>query len=129
VISVTPAWQDRAVDKISAAILDATEPLISALPDRASKTAREDAIRLGVLIWNALVLQQLGDPQPFREALARFRSLPEPQSTVMATLVAKVVERKVERHADDVRLVRDWKLTEHENGDATLWAEAASSRP
>jgi len=117
------------VDKISAAILDAAEPLISALPDHASKTAREDAIRLGVLIWNALVLQQLGDARPFREALARFRDLPEPQSTVMATLVAKVVERKVERHADDVRLVRDWKLTEHENGDATLWAEAASSRP
>ena len=47
----------------------------------------------------------------------------------MATLVAKVVERKVERHADDVRLVRDWKLTQQVNGDATLWAEAASSRP
>jgi hypothetical protein len=47
----------------------------------------------------------------------------------MAALVAKVVERKVERHADDVRLVRDWKLTLNENGDATLWAEATMSRP
>ncbi|WP_242352810.1 MULTISPECIES: hypothetical protein [Anaeromyxobacter] len=115
--------------KISAAILDTAEPFITALPDHASAVAREDAIRLGVLIWNALVCQRLGDPEPFREALARFRALPEPQCTVMATLVAQVVERKVERYADDVRMVRDWKLTQRENGEATLWAEAVTSRP
>ncbi|HET9595240.1 MAG TPA: hypothetical protein VFP65_06655 [Anaeromyxobacteraceae bacterium] len=91
--------------------------------------AREDAIRLGVLVWNAVVLQQLGDPEPFREALARFRSLPEPHCTVMATLLARAVERKVERYADDVRLVRDWKLTQRGNGEASLWAEAVASRP
>jgi hypothetical protein len=117
------------VDKISAAILDTAEPLISALPDHASPAAREDAVRLGVLIWNALVCARLGDPEPFREALARFRALPEPGCTVMATLVGQVVERKMERHADDVRMVRDWKLTERENGEASLWAEAVVSRP
>lgn len=117
------------MDKISAAILDTAEPLITALPDCASPVAREDAIRLGVLIWNALVLQQLGDPEPFREALARFRALPEPQCTTMAHLVGRVVERKIERHADDVRLVRDWKLTLRGNGEASLWAEAVMSPP
>lgn len=117
------------MDKISAAILDTAEPLISALSRDASSVAREDAIRIGVLIWNALSLQRLGDPEPFREALARFSALPEPQRTLMSTLVGRVVERKAERHADDVRLVRDWKLTIGVNGNATLWAEAVTSRP
>lgn len=47
----------------------------------------------------------------------------------MATLLARAVERKVERYADDVRLVRDWKLTQRGNGEASLWAEAVASRP
>jgi hypothetical protein len=47
----------------------------------------------------------------------------------MATLVGQLVERKMERHADDVRLVRDWKLTFRGNGEASLWAEAVVSQP
>lgn len=47
----------------------------------------------------------------------------------MATLVGQLVERKMERHAEDLRLVRDWKLTFRESGEASLWAEAVTSAP
>jgi hypothetical protein len=47
----------------------------------------------------------------------------------MATLIGQLVERKMERHADDVRLVRDWKLTFRGDGEASLWAEAVIARP
>ena len=64
------------MDKISAALLDFSEPLVNALSEHASEQAR-----------------------------------------------------KMERHADDVRLVRDWKLTFRGDGEASLWAEAVVSRP
>jgi hypothetical protein len=47
----------------------------------------------------------------------------------MATLVGQLVERKMERHADDVRLVREWKLAFRGDGEASLWAEAVVLRP
>lgn len=115
------------MDKISAALLDFSEPLVGALSEHASQQAREEAIRLGITMWNALVALRLGDPAVFQAMLENCRKLPEPQSTVMATLVGQLVERKMERHAADLRLVRDWKLTFRENGEASLWAEAVMS--
>jgi hypothetical protein len=117
------------VDKISAALLDFSEPLVAALSEHASQQARREAIGLGVTLWNALVALRLGEPAAFQATLARCRSLPEPQGSVMATLVGQLVERKMERHADDVRLVRDWRLTFGSDGKASLWAEAIVSRP
>ena len=116
------------MDKISAALLDFSEPLVNALSEHASEQARREAIGLGVTLWNALVALRLGEPAAFQATLAHCRSLPEPQGSVMATLVGQLVERKMERHADDVRLVRDWKLTFRGDGEASLWAEAVVSR-
>jgi hypothetical protein len=45
----------------------------------------------------------------------------------METLFGQVVERKMARYPDDVRMVRNWKLTQRETGEATLWAEAVTS--
>jgi hypothetical protein len=41
------------VDKISAALLDFSEPLVDALSEDASQQARTEAIGLGVTLWNA----------------------------------------------------------------------------
>ncbi len=111
--------------KISAAVLDVAAPFVEALPDDAPEQARHDAIRMGVMVWNALALLRRGDERVWAHMTAHFRSMPERQSGTMATIVAEAVRRKNERHPDDIRIVHDWRLSVHPDGTATLRAEAS----
>ena len=111
--------------KISAAVLDVAAPFVEALPPAAPEQARHDAIRMGVMVWNALALLRRGDERVWAHMSAHFRSMPERQSRTMATGVAEAVRRKNERYPDDTRLVHDWQLTLHPDGTATLRAEAS----
>ena len=54
------------------------------------------------------------------------RSLPKHESTSMALIVAESVRRKNARHADDIRVVQNWKLTIRHDGTASLRAEASA---
>ncbi len=112
--------------KISAAVLDVAAPFIEALPEGAPEQARRDAIEMAVMVWNALALLRRGDERVWSGVTDYFRSLPERQSATMALIVAEAVRRKNTRHADDVRVVRDWKLTIRSDGTATLRAEASA---
>jgi hypothetical protein len=114
------------VKKISAAVLDVAAPFIDALPENATAQARRDAIEMAVMVWNALALLRRGDERVWRGVTDYFRRLPERQSATMAIIVAECVRRKNERHADDVRVVSDWKLTIGSDGTATLRAEASA---
>ncbi len=112
--------------KISAAVLDVAEPFIGALPENASAQARRDAVEIGVMVWNALAMLRRGDPRIWSGVTDYFRSLPEQESATMAVLVAESVRRKNARHAEDIRIVRKWKLTIRDDGTASLRAEASA---
>jgi hypothetical protein len=114
------------VKKISAAVLDVAAPFLDALPENATEQARRDAIEMGVMVWNALALLRRGDERVWSGVTDYFRSLPERQSATLAIIVAESVRRKNTRHADDVRVVHDWKLTIGSDGVATLRAEASA---
>jgi hypothetical protein len=113
------------VKKISAAVLDVSAPFLDALPENATEQAQRDAIEMGVMVWNALALLRRGDERVWSGVTDYFRRLPEQQSATLAIIVAECVRRKNARHADDVRVVRDWKLTIGGDGTATLRAEAS----
>ena len=112
--------------KISAALWEIAEPFIDALPENASNRARRDAVEMGVLVWNALALLRRGDSKMWDGFTDYCRSLPRNESASMAFIVAESVRRKNARHADDIRIVQNWKLTIRDDGTASLRAEASA---
>ena len=78
------------------------------------------------MTWNALALLRRGDSRLWDGLTDHFRSLPRRESAMMAVIVAESVRRKNARHADDIRVVRGWKLTIRADGTASLRAEASA---
>lgn len=112
--------------KISAAVLDVAGPFIEALPSTASDQARQDAVRLGVMAWNAQVLLSRGEPELWDELNTLLRSLPDQGAATMCSLLDEAASRRNARHADDPRIVTNWQLTIRGDGTASLHAEAVA---
>lgn len=112
------------MQKISAAILDFAAPLTDRLAADTPLEIRRETLRLAITIWNALVLQACGQGEYLAELFERFRKLPPGDSAAMAPLVQKLIVRRHERHADDLRLVGEWELKDLGNGEASLRAVA-----
>lgn len=110
--------------KISAAILDFAAPLTDRLAADTPLEIRRETLRLAITIWNALVLQACGQGEYLADLFDRFRKLPPGDSAAMAPLVQKLIVRRHERHADDLRLVGEWELKDLGNGEASLRAVA-----
>ena len=112
--------------KISAALWDIARPFIDSLPENASDRARRHAVEMGVLVWNGLALLRRGDSRMWDGFTDYCRSLPKNEFTSMALIVDESVRRKNARHADDIRIVKNWKLTIHDDGTALLRAQASA---
>ncbi len=110
--------------KISAAILDFAAPLTDRLADDTPLEVRRETLRLAITIWNALVYQACGEGEYLTELFAHFRKLSPGDSAAMAPLVQKLILRRHERHADDLRLVGEWELKDLGDGELSLRAVA-----
>lgn len=121
----------RAPRTISRALFDFAAPLLDALPPNSGADAARPMFALATLIWNAVVLEQLGSPKPYLEEV-RERITREFEGVERATLlevVAQLVATKRRESPPDLRVITEFEVEEDGPGQLSLRAEATVRRP
>lgn len=107
--------------KISEACLNFAEPLLGIEPQSRTWEEVEGALKLSLLVWNAVVLDTVrGDKRFITEVRERTAQQPS-----IAALVEEMIARKQTQFGHDLRLVGQYEILERD-GEWRLRVEARS---
>lgn len=110
--------------KISAALLRFASPLIDLLPPEPQVSQLQRMLELAQLIWNAVVLEELGHASShLAQARASVGSqMPEPARGAVLGLLAEMEQRKREQTPPDLRLIGQIEVRAGANGELAVRA-------
>lgn len=113
----------RGVKKISATILDFGKPVFEGLTSDSTMEERRHAFHTVILIWNCLVLEEVGEP----EAMARLRktleAAPAGVRRFMDESMTELALRKRVRFSKNRLLIGEWELEDAGGGRVNFTAK------
>jgi len=109
---------------ISRTLLEFVQPLLRITGDEPTRDNLEKALKIAVIIWNAVVLEQFGFEGKY---LAQARKLVEAEALPTAVQVFEsMVEHKMQAFAQERRIILGYEVIE-ENGRLGVNVEAGSA--
>ena len=109
---------------ISRTLLEFAKPLLRFAGDEPTRDNLEKALKIAVIIWNAVVLEQFGFEGKY---LAQARKLVEAEALPTAVQVFEsMVEHKMQAFAQDRRIILGYEVIE-ENGRLGVNVESGSA--
>jgi hypothetical protein len=109
--------------KISATILDFGKPLFDVLTSDSSMEERRHAFHVVILIWNCLVLEELGEPQAMANLRASGESAPKDVQRYLSDAITKLAFRKKVRFPKTRLTIGEWELKDRGGGRVDFTAQ------
>jgi len=106
--------------KISETILDFGKAIIQELPEPYTKVELEAAIKIVVMVWNAVVLDKSNKNKSF---VSQLLELVDNEPFEVKLAIKRLINRKNKKFGDDPRSVGNYWIKE-ENGELTFGCEA-----
>lgn len=117
--------------KLSEALLAFAQPLLKLLPPGAGAAERMPMLRIAHLVWNAVVLEELGsDSRYIEDARAVLTTkLKDPERKAMLALFVELEQRKRRESPPDLRLIGEFAFFTTEAGELRLRANEHAPPP
>ena len=109
------------VRKISETLLDFAHPFIEMIDENTTQQDIENGLMIAITVWNSMVFEVIqNDPSYFERLRNLIVEDDNPEGWMM---MEKLIKRKREKFADDLRAISDFSVT-YSNGNLNVRAEA-----
>jgi hypothetical protein len=111
--------------KISDTLVDFAQPMLELAPPDATAADIEQRLRIVVLLWNAVVIDEADPSQDFLSGIRR--TVGQAPFPGVPSLIELLIERKQRDFADDRRLIGHFSVRSDPDGGFTIRAEARAA--
>jgi len=105
--------------KISETFIEFVSPIVAVLNEAAGKTGQDTALKLGSIVWNAVVYADAMVDHTFLDRVRRDMA----RDPISTTFVNQLIERKRTLFASDHRLVASYGFRQRQ-GEPRFWVKA-----